>query len=170
MIAVGVLLKAAAAGWLGLSVKMEIRPLEAITLAVNLLIALFLQRFFATRMTDMRAEKNVLIASAQEILRALSNLRDHTNAIQNKASLSEKDKFAVLQEARRLSNAITEMQDCIAISSFGSMMEHVPGLWNDYYTLKQRATAAHSQPRDLHSRNKARWNAFSDYLERTVED
>jgi len=36
-------------GWLGLTLKPEIRPLEAITLVVNLLIALYLQRFFASK-------------------------------------------------------------------------------------------------------------------------
>src|ERR1035438_5102220 len=108
-------------GWFGLSLKNEVRPLEAITLAVNLLIAFFLQRFFTTRINDLRAEKNVLIDGTKEILRLLGEVSERTDAQVQKVSIGEEDIFAILSGFRRIANTITDLEDSIAMSHLESV-------------------------------------------------
>jgi hypothetical protein len=131
---------AAVHGWFGLSLKDEVRPLEAITLVVNLLIAFFLQRFFTTRINDLRAEKNVLIDGTKEIIRLLSEVRDRTDAQLQKASIDEEDGFAILVGFRRIANAITDLEESVGMSHLKSIEESFPAIWKRFYSLKAVAT------------------------------
>jgi hypothetical protein len=131
---------AAVHNWLGLSLKNEVRPVEAITLVVNLLIAFFLQRFFTTRINDLRAEKNVLIDAIKEIIRHLNEVSERTDAQLNKASIDDADKFAILYGFRRIANAITDFEDSVRMSHLKSIIECLPVLWSHFYDLKIVAT------------------------------
>jgi hypothetical protein len=140
IIAAWLILYAAITGWLGLSLKNEVRPLEAITLVVNLLIAFFLQRFIATRINDLRAEKNVLIEESTEIIRLLNEVHELTDAQFNKLLIVVEDKDAIIIGFRRIANAITDLQESIKLSHIGSTAEYFDDIWSDYRYLKAIAT------------------------------
>ncbi len=140
IIIVLLILYAAAAGWLGLSLKNEVRPLEAITLVVNLLIAFFLQRFFTTKMNDLRAEKNVLIDAIKEIIHILGELRERTGAQLGKASIDDGDRFAILSGLRRIANAITDLEDSVSMSHLGSIKKSFAAIRRELFALKSAAT------------------------------
>lgn len=131
---------AATCGWFGLSLRNEVRPLEAVTLAINLLIAFFLQRYFATRINDLRAEKNVLIDASKEIIRILSEVQERTGAQYHKAAIEEENRFAILAGFRRISNAITDLEDSVEMSHVGSVKQSFSAIWSHYYSLKVAAT------------------------------
>ena len=131
---------AAICGWLGMSLRNEVRPLEAITLVVNLLIAFFLQRFVTTRINDLRAEKNVLIDASKEIIRLLNEVRERTDAQLQKESIDEDDRFAILSGLRRIANAITDLEESVEMSHLESVKKSFPLLWSGFYSLKAVAT------------------------------
>jgi hypothetical protein len=140
IIIVLLILYVAKVGWLGLSLKNEVRPLEAITLVVNLLIAFFLQRFFTTRMNDLRAEKNVLIDTIKEIIHILGELRERTDAQLGKVSIDDEDRFAILSGLRRIANAITDLEESVSMSHLGSIKKSFTAIRTELFTLKSAAT------------------------------
>ncbi len=137
---VSLIFQAAICGWFGLSLKNEVRPLEAVTLATNLLIAFFLQRFFTTQINDLRAEKNVLIDASKEIIRLLSEAQERTDAQLQKGAIDEENTFAILAGFRRIANAITDLEDSVVMSHVGSLKQSFPTIWSRYYALKAVAT------------------------------
>jgi len=140
MIVVLGLFFAATHGFLGLTLRNEARPFEIITFAVSLLIAFFLQRFVATQISDLRAEKNVLIEASTAIIRLLCELRERTDAQVQKDSISEEDKNAIVAGFRRVGNAIFDLDVCIGMSKLRSMAESTSRIKKDFYTLKVTAT------------------------------
>jgi hypothetical protein len=138
---VSLILFAATHGWYGLSLKNEVRPLEAITLAVNLLIALFLQRFFTTKINDLRAEKNVLIDASKEMIRLLIELSERTTTQVQQASIDEQSAFAIISGFRRLANAITDLEESINMSHLRSVKRSLPALRSEFFALKAVATS-----------------------------
>ncbi len=140
IISVLLIFRAAICGWFGLSLRNEVRPLEAITLVTNLLIVFVLQRFITTRINDLRAEKNVLIDASKEIIRLLNEVCERTDAQLQKASVDDEDRFAIISGFRRIANAITDLEDGVAMSHLGSLKQLFPDIWSGYYALKGDAT------------------------------
>jgi len=140
MLLAWLIIHAALCGWLGLSLSHEVRPLEAIVLVVNLLIAFSLQSFFATRINDLRAEKNVLIAECTEIIRLLREVGDLTDTQFRRAPIYGDVGFAIVSEFRRIANAITELQSCISMSQLRSLNGSLNTIWSDFFALKAAAT------------------------------
>ncbi len=134
------ILFAAASGWLGLSLRYEVRPLEAITLATNLLIAFFLQRFIVTRVNDLRAEKNVLIAVAGETIRLINEVRERTDAQLLKNPISDGDTIAIISGFRRVANSMNDLQVSLEMSHLKSVGEVLRPMWSEFYALKALAT------------------------------
>jgi hypothetical protein len=130
----------ASSGWLGLSLKAEVRPIEAVTLATNLLIAFFLQRFVATKINDLRAEKNVLISEVSASIQILNELREKTSQQLLKSSITKEDRFAIIAGFRRAANAINDAQVCAEMSHLKSITKDFPGVWGDFFELKALAT------------------------------
>jgi hypothetical protein len=155
VIAVCLILSAAVSGWLGLSLTMDVRPLEAITLVTNLLIAFFLQRFIATRINDRRAEKNVLIDASTEIISLLSETLEQTDAQFQKSSINDEDRVAIISGLRRIANAIYDLQESINMSHLESVRELINDIWPQYYRLKAVATGGGFPSRgySIHQRN-----------------
>ncbi len=140
IILVSLIFQAAICGWFGLSLRNEVRPLEAVTLATNLLIAFFLQRFITTRINDLRAEKNVLIDASKEIIRLLCEVRERTDSQLQKSTIDEENRFVILAGFRRVANAITDLEENVAMSHLGSIKQSFPAIWSRYYALKSVAT------------------------------
>ena len=126
--------------WFGLAIQNQVRPLEAITLATNLLIALYIQRFFTTRINDLRAEKNVLIDATKELIRVLSEVKERTDEQLNKPSIGEEDRTAILFGFRRIANAITDLQGIVSMSHLKSTNQNLTSIMLKYYELKSVAT------------------------------
>jgi len=137
---VGLTIWGSNAGWFGLSLKKEVRPLEAIALVVNLLIAFVLQRFFTTKITDLRAEKNVLIDSAKDILRQLVELREQTEGQFQKEFIDSESATSIKYAFRRSANALTALQGSIGMSHLRSVRDNIHPVWSDFYDLKAVAT------------------------------
>jgi len=131
---------AARAGYLGLSLDHQIRPLELATLAVNIFIAFFLQYFFASRSTDLRAEKDLLIDSTRDVLTIMRSCRDALDAYQDANKSRQEHKKTVLQLLRRLANGLDSIQTALGASQCYRLAAQCDAIRRSYLSYKQCAT------------------------------
>lgn len=135
-----VIILGADCSWLGMSLKREVRPVEALNLVVTLFIAFFLQRFFTVRINDVRAEKNLLIAQCSDLLKLLSAVNDVCLTLLRKDVVPPETPIWILSKMREISNSITDLYASAEQSKLRSIKPLLQELWRDYRDLKRAAT------------------------------
>ena len=130
------------AGLLGMTLNMEVKPLEVISLSVNIAIVFLLQYYLANKITDLRSEKDILIDNIADILSTMRACRDTLSTWQGKDKITPKDSHQVIQLFRRLSNGITHLEDSLNMSQCGKLSGDIPGIWQACDHYKYSATCA----------------------------
>jgi hypothetical protein len=126
--------------WMGLTLRNEVRPFEAITLATNLLIAFYIQRYFATRMNDLRAEKNILIEFCKNTIKLIDEARYLTDPLFLNKTIDEDSSLKILSSYRRVANSLTELEEGLNLCDIQAFRKSVQPLWEDFFALKMAAT------------------------------
>lgn len=103
----------------GLTLSREIKPIDLALLLVNLFIAVFLQYYLATRINDLRAEKNLLIDEIKDATSILKSLREDCE----KPSLTLEERKRVLYSLRRLANALDGIETMLGSSQLVHVQE-----------------------------------------------
>ena len=112
--------------WLGLWLNPEIKPVEVLTLAVSILIAILLQYYFVAKTTDLRAEKDLLIENTREALALLKTCRDTLNTCHDSGKISAADAKQIKAVFRRLSNSLEHLEATIGMSQCVKMANEFP--------------------------------------------
>jgi hypothetical protein len=134
LIACGVIW-AAHACFFGLSLDTEIRPVEVLTLAVNIGIAVLLQYYFTNKVSDLRVEKDLLIDDIREVRATTKSCRDTLNQCYERGKIGSQDSKLVLLLFRRLINGIEQVEAALGISQcskFSKDIEPIKGCYLDY--------------------------------------
>jgi hypothetical protein len=120
----------------GLILNPEIKPVELATLLVSAFIAFFLQYYLASRVTDRRAEKNLLIANLRDVLLALRSCRDTFISCYESGKITEESRRQILMLVRGLSNTLDTLNTAISMSRCSKLAEEYPHLMELYLNYK----------------------------------
>jgi hypothetical protein len=131
---------AAHACWFGLWLNPEIKPVEVLTLAVSILIAILLQYYFVAKATDLRAEKDLLIENTREALTLLRSCRDTLNSCHDSGKISAADEKQIKTVFRRLSNSLEHLETAIGMSQCLGMAKEFGQIKQAYLSFKIAAT------------------------------
>jgi len=126
----------------GMSLNLEIKPLEVLNLAVTIGIFGLLQFFLANKMTDLRSEKDLLIGNINDVIATLKACRDALFVLHGLGKITPKHTHHILQLFRRLSNGITHMEDALNMSQCQKLSERVKEIWHACDHFKYAATCA----------------------------
>jgi hypothetical protein len=136
------LIWAAHACYLGMTLNLEIKPLEVLNLAVTVAIAVLLQYFLTNKITDLRSEKNILIDNVGDVISTLRACRDALSALHGRGKITPNDTNEILQLFRRLSNGITHVEDALAMSQCNRLTSELKEVWHACDHYKAAATSA----------------------------
>jgi len=140
-LAIGLIWAAHACYW-GMTLNLEIKPLEVLNLAITIAIAILLQYFLTNKITDLRNEKDILIDDVTDVLGTLRACRDALSALHGRGKITPADTNQVLQLFRRLSNGITQMEDALRMSQCNKLSNEIAGIWHACDHYKYAATCA----------------------------
>ena len=115
----GAVIWAAHEKYYGLSLNLEIKPAEILTLAISIVIVALLQFYVASAMTDLRAEKDLLIGNIRDALAALRACREALNACHDAGKISQSGAKQLISLFRRLSNSLDHIETSIAMCRCG---------------------------------------------------
>jgi hypothetical protein len=141
LLAVGLIAVAHYCLW-GMTLNLEIKPLEVLNLAVTIGIFGLLQFFLTNKITDLRSEKDILITNINDVLATLKACRDSLSVLHGLVKITPKHTHEILQLFRRLSNGITHMEDALKMSQCHNLTERVKEVWHACDHYKYAATSA----------------------------
>lgn len=136
------LIFAAHASYLGMTLNLEIKPLEVLNLAVTVGIAVLLQYFLTNKITDLRSEKDILIGNVEDVISTLRACRDALFGLYGRGKITPQDTHEILQLFRRLSNGITHVEDAITMSQCGKLSGEMKDIWHACDDYKSAATSS----------------------------
>jgi|HubBroStandDraft_1064217.scaffolds.fasta_scaffold52527_2 hypothetical protein len=131
---------AAHACWFGLTLDTQIKPVEVLTLAVSIIIAVSLQYYFAIKINDLRVEKDLLIQNVNDVLGVLRSCRDALNTCHEAQKISSKDKTVIISLFRRLSNGIDQVESALGMSKCHKLSKEMESIRGSYFNYKTAAT------------------------------
>jgi hypothetical protein len=140
LLAAVLVIVAAHACWFGLTLNLEIKPVEVLTLAVSIVIAVLLQYFLVVKSSDLRAEKDILIGNISEVLTVLRSCRETLNSCHGGRKITPQIKGSVLSQIRQLSNGIDSVQLAIDLSQCKNLASEVDAIWTSYLDFKTAST------------------------------
>jgi hypothetical protein len=123
-----IIIAAAAFHICGLTLNLEIKPVDLATLIVYVFIAVFLQYYLATRINDLRVEKNLLIDDVRDAISVLRSCRDTFSMYYESKALTKQNKTSILGMLRTLANRLDSLETSISLSNVakGKKDLHVP--------------------------------------------
>jgi hypothetical protein len=124
----------------GLSLDLEIRPIEVVTLSVTVGIALLVGYYLTNQINDLRAEKDLLIDDVRNVLRVLKSCRDTLNSCYDEGKIGPKSKTIILSHFHRLINGIDEIEAALGMSQCSSLPRDVASIKGAYLRYKMAAT------------------------------
>src|SRR5579864_8428915 len=107
---------AAHLGWFGLRLNPEIKPVELAIFFVNVSIAVYVGRYFATKDRNLRAEKDLLIPDLRDVLACLKESREILTDCHAVSRMTPEKRKGVLSIMRRLANGLENLQTELAVS------------------------------------------------------
>lgn len=125
---------------IGLSLDSQIRPLEVATLAVNIFIAFFLQYYLASRATDTRAEKNLLIDNIKELIHELRICRDLVSSCHSLNPIGTQKSKEILSLLRQVANDLENLELALGMSDCSDLAPRSKSLQQDYFACKIACT------------------------------
>jgi hypothetical protein len=131
----------AGTGWQNFSINHELDPVNILTLGVNIFIAFFLQYYFASRATEDRAEKDILIDNLRDVFNTLRACRDEVMASHatGKRVTKEAEK-TIIKLYRNLANGLENLQTAIQMSGCKKLTKEFRIIIKRYYEYKRAGT------------------------------
>jgi hypothetical protein len=125
-------------GWHGWHIDHEIRPIEVLTLAVNFSVALILQYFLASRATNLRIEKDLIIEDAKAVICKIRDSDEFFSKRLDKQRVSKTEWQISVAQCRAISNALEHLTvslrstKCPKCGKLNSECESLKGLFFQY--------------------------------------
>jgi hypothetical protein len=126
----------AALGSWGFCLDRTVKPIDLALLFVNLFIAVFLQYYLATQITDLRAEKNLLIDEIRESASMLKRIREYCD----RDKLAPEEKRLVLPLLRTFANSLEGLETALMRSQLAHLLDSFQSLKNAYFNYKSVLT------------------------------
>jgi hypothetical protein len=136
----GLILWAAYQSFFGLFLNYEIRPVELAILAVNVFIAFFLQYYLATRITDQRTEKNILIDGLREVLVNLRQCRESVSNSYHSGRLAQPASKLILSLLRKVSNDLDTLETSLNASECSALGKECEAIRDMLFKYKGATT------------------------------
>ena len=124
----------------GLSFNPEVKPIETATLVIAIYIVISLQELFATKASNTRIEKDIVIEEFRDSLVQLRMCRDALVSCQDSPKIGTKQKAALLSHLRRLANALDSAENTLKLSYCKRLATDQKPLTNAYLEFKKSAT------------------------------
>ena len=124
----------------GLRLNLDIKPTELASLLVTVFIAVFLQYYLATQVSDRRVEKNLLIDDCQDAAVILRNCRDVFWASYDSGKLTNQNKTSILRLLRSLANSLDAVETAVGLSQFSKLKSQAGAIKNAYFDYKNVLT------------------------------
>jgi hypothetical protein len=134
------LLFAAHRCWWGLSLDLEIRPIEVVTLAVTIGVAILVGYYLTNQVNDLRAEKDLLIDDIRNVLRVLKACRETLNSCYDAGKIDPTSKTIILSHFHRLINGIDEIEAALRMSQCSNLHRDIASTKDAYLRYKMAAT------------------------------
>lgn len=122
------------------SINHELDPVNVVTLAVNIFIAFFLQYYFASRASDDRAEKDILLDNVRDVFGMLRSCRDEVMSCHGIADVSKASQQKIIRLYRTLSNGLVNLQNAIEMSGCTQLTGDCDALLKKFVDYKVAAT------------------------------
>jgi hypothetical protein len=122
------------------SINHELDAVNLVTLAVNVFIAFFLQYYFASRASDDRAEKDILLDNVRDVFGMLRSCRDEVMSCQGIAEVSKESQQKIIRLYRTLSNGLVNLQNAIKMSGCTELAVDCDTLLKNFVDYKVAAT------------------------------
>jgi hypothetical protein len=161
-------------GYRGLSIDHKINPLEAITLAVNIAIALLVQYYFAIVLGNRRIEKNLLIDEVKDVLGILKECRAVVHTCQVEGKITRENGRNILGFIHRLANGVESLQEVINMGGC-KLLANQSDSWRECYLAYKMAATGGSfparpyEPRSIEDHDRA-CSALSKKLHSLIFD
>jgi hypothetical protein len=126
--------------WFGLFLNLEIKPIEVLTLAVDIIIALLLQYYFVSKASDFRAEKDLLIDNIRDVLGVIRACREIVNSCYEAGKIGRASAKQIITHFRRISNGIEHLEAAIAMSQCKRLSADMKIVRESYVNFKEAAT------------------------------
>lgn len=130
----------AANGYGNYSINHELDPVNVVTLAVNIFIAFFLQYYFASRASDDRAEKDLLLDSVRDVFGMLRSCRDEVMSCHGMLKVSRASQQKIIRLYRTLSNGLINLQNAIEMSGCNQLTKECDAVLKRFIDYKIAAT------------------------------
>lgn len=127
-------------GWDGFSLDKRLSPVLLATLAVNIFIAYYLQFYFASRASDSRSEKNILIDGLRDVLSLTRQCRDTLMSCYNVGKISPTNAKLTKAQFRQIANGLDTVETGISMSQCASLGEGCKGIKDALFSYKSAAT------------------------------
>ena len=127
-------------GWHGFSVDHKLNPVLMATLAVNIYIAYYLQFYFASRATDSRSEKNILIDGLRDVLASTRQCRDTLMACYDDGKINAANAKVMKAQLRKISNDSKTIETAITMSQCATLAESCKDIQAAIFNFKSAAT------------------------------
>ena len=135
-------------GWANFSINHELDPVNILTLGVNIFIAFFLQYYFAARVTDDRAEKDILLDNVRDVFNILRSCRDEVMACHGAGKVNKETEKRIIKLYRNLSNGLENLQTAIEMSGCKELATEFDALSERFYKYKGAGTGKLPRPYD----------------------
>lgn len=126
--------------WFGWKFNGDVNPVQLATLATNVLIALWIQLYFATRMADLRAEKNIIVDNLRAIISTHKRCRETVRECYSAKEVSAGRKLSILTQLRELSNDLENLEFVLKSSQCKGLNDKCPTLRALYIAYKESVT------------------------------
>jgi hypothetical protein len=127
-------------GYGNLSINHELDPINLLTLGVNIFIAFFLQYYLASRATDDRAEKDILIDNVRDVFNILRSCRDEVMSCHGIRRVSADNQKKIVKLYRNLSNGLENLQTAIEMSGCKKLEKECEAVFEKFVKYKGAAT------------------------------
>jgi hypothetical protein len=102
-------------GWHGWHIDHEVKPIEVVTLIINVAIVVILQQFLAARAGNIRAEKDLVIDNGKDLIQKLRESDEQFAKRSEKTKGTLDDWRIAVNQSRALSNALEHFRTSLAL-------------------------------------------------------
>lgn len=127
-------------GWHGFSINHQVDAISLATLGVNIFIAFFLQYYFASRASDDRAEKDILLDNLRDAFNMLRSCRDEVFGCHSKEKISKESQRKIVALYHRLSNGLENLQTAIEMSACAELRKECDTIRDLFHKYKAAGT------------------------------
>lgn len=127
-------------GYWGYSINHDIDPVNVLTLGVNIFIAFFLQYYFASRASDDRAEKDILLDNVRDVFGMLRSCRDAVMSCHGVDDVSKESQQEIIKLYRTMSNGLENLRNAIEMSGCKKLTSDCDAVVKRFFAYKAAAT------------------------------